>query len=317
MQTISATLLRHLAPLLFSGLFASGLCNAQPSDLLPLKKGLQYHYAYDRYDDSWNLSNYAIVTDSGRVEISVMDSLLANDSTIIWQILEKRDLVHHWQYNYRAYDTSYSRDSVYFLRDTSTTLLVEMTAGYHELRGTSSAWLFPAFAHSDQTLPIFRYSDSSAAILSVGSYYTCRFADANYDSLWFSADSGLYKRIRSVCNDMDEIGEASWQRFNLLTRVQTAVSGEGILPTTVHLLTNYPNPFNPATTIVYDLAKKTEISLTVCDLLGRVLVVLSEGVQMPGRHEVSFDASHLASGIYLARLRAPHSSSTIKMLLLR
>jgi endoglucanase len=74
------------------------------------------------------------------------------------------------------------------------------------------------------------------------------------------------------------------------------------------LLQNHPNPFNPATTITYTLppgAAQRVVSLTVYDLLGREVATLVEGPQAPGMHNVLFDGSGLASGVYLYRLSVP------------
>jgi len=88
-------------------------------------------------------------------------------------------------------------------------------------------------------------------------------------------------------------------------------------PKEVHLLGNYPNPFNPVTTISYILPKETRVVLQVYDMLGRKVAVLVDGLQGPGKHRLSFDASHLASGMYLYRLEAGDRLLAGKMLLLK
>jgi len=84
---------------------------------------------------------------------------------------------------------------------------------------------------------------------------------------------------------------------------------------------NYPNPFNPTTLIRYrvetqDLAS-LRVRLAVYDVLGREVAVLVDGVMQTGSHSVRFDASGLASGIYLYRLEANGSLLVRKMLLMR
>jgi hypothetical protein len=86
--------------------------------------------------------------------------------------------------------------------------------------------------------------------------------------------------------------------------VNGAASVNPVVPFRFGLTQNFPNPFNPSTTIRYQLASRVPVSLRVFDLLGRNLATLVNGVQEPGDHEVSFDASHLASGAYFYRLQA-------------
>lgn len=71
------------------------------------------------------------------------------------------------------------------------------------------------------------------------------------------------------------------------------------------LLPNYPNPFNPATVVRYRVTGAhggTPLRLSVYDMLGREVAVLFDGMQVSGTHAATFDAAHLASGIYVVRL---------------
>jgi hypothetical protein len=70
------------------------------------------------------------------------------------------------------------------------------------------------------------------------------------------------------------------------------------------LMQNYPNPFNPATVIRYALPQTSAVSLTVHTILGQLVSELVSGVQEQGVHEVRFDGSALASGVYFYRLTA-------------
>ena len=75
-------------------------------------------------------------------------------------------------------------------------------------------------------------------------------------------------------------------------------------PRTFALSPNYPNPFNPSTTLAFELPQAGRVVLTVYDVLGREIVRLAEGDYEPGRHEVVFDARNIASGLYIARFIA-------------
>ena len=80
---------------------------------------------------------------------------------------------------------------------------------------------------------------------------------------------------------------------------------------------NYPNPFNPTTGVGYQLAVASSVRLVVYDLLGREVAVLVNEPKAPGSYSVRFDATGLASGVYLYRLTTGRYVETRKMLLLR
>ena len=84
-------------------------------------------------------------------------------------------------------------------------------------------------------------------------------------------------------------------------------------PSEVVLFQNYPNPFNPATVISYQLSKQSRVNLTIYDVLGNEIATMVDGVNEPGYHELHFDASQLASGIYIYRLRTENSVKAKKM----
>lgn len=88
-------------------------------------------------------------------------------------------------------------------------------------------------------------------------------------------------------------------------------------PENISLKANYPNPFNPATKISFELPERMNVTLAVYDILGRKVRTLTNGIRQAGNHSVTFNASGLASGVYLYRLRTDQQSFTKKMLLLK
>lgn len=70
------------------------------------------------------------------------------------------------------------------------------------------------------------------------------------------------------------------------------------------LAQNYPNPFNPSTSIAFNLPVSSDVTLSVYNVLGQKVATLANGPMTAGSHSVSFDASRLASGIYIYELRA-------------
>ena len=99
------------------------------------------------------------------------------------------------------------------------------------------------------------------------------------------------------------------------------VSVEGtqsaVLPASVALWQNYPNPFNPSTTIKYALPSRSHVTLSVYSTLGQIVRELVNGDVEVGYHEVKFDGSGLASGVYFYRMQAGSFVQAKKLLLLR
>lgn len=132
---------------------------------------------------------------------------------------------------------------------------------------------------------------------------------------------GIDLRIRTV----DASGNAAtmtlspafsvgnWIDDGTTDRPDDAVS----VPVTFALGQNFPNPFNPVTTIRYSVPHTGEVRLSVFDLLGREVAVIAEGVRRAGEYSVQFDAGHLSSGVYLYRLTAGGRTSVKKMMVVK
>ena len=88
-------------------------------------------------------------------------------------------------------------------------------------------------------------------------------------------------------------------------------------PETFRLASNYPNPFNPVTTIAFDLPEAVPVRLVVYDVTGRAVAHLVEGPLAAGAHRVHFDATGLPSGVYLYRLTAGRLTETRRMVLVK
>lgn len=113
---------------------------------------------------------------------------------------------------------------------------------------------------------------------------------------------------------------ANESRFILQISAGEAVSyeEEAQLPVTVELSQNYPNPFNPTTTIGYGVPENGEVTLEVFDVIGRKVATLMRGEhKTAGRYTINFDASNLASGMYIYRLQAGSSVITKKLTLIK
>jgi hypothetical protein len=151
---------------------------AKASDVFPITPGSQFTYRHQIRFHSWSFSSYTTVEDSGLVHYFVQDSLITVDSTIIWQVLQVRDLIRHLQTRLPDVDTVLSvKDSIAFT-------LTEFTVGHHELfvspLSWSSipmllAWSFPLTTYDTDTVHIFRFTDS-AHVTQASHGYACPLA---------------------------------------------------------------------------------------------------------------------------------------------
>jgi len=92
---------------------------------------------------------------------------------------------------------------------------------------------------------------------------------------------------------------------------------EEIVAEGFQLYQNYPNPFNPATVISYQLTVASDVKLAVFDILGREVAVLVDERKSPGTYEARFNASGLASGVYLYRMEVGRFVQMKRMHLVR
>ena len=97
----------------------------------------------------------------------------------------------------------------------------------------------------------------------------------------------------------------------------TSVEINDELPNQFTLEQNYPNPFNPNTTISFQLSAISNVTLKVYDILGNEITTLVDKRLNAGKHKVEFDASKLASGVYIYNLTAGSYTDSKKMLLLK
>jgi hypothetical protein len=117
----------------------------------------------------------------------------------------------------------------------------------------------------------------------------------------------------------------TWQNPSLLglarlvgSVVKSDVADNGVETVVAYELNqNYPNPFNPSTTIEFALPQSGKVKLAVYDVLGRQVMTLIDTRMEAGRHNVTFDASRLSSGVYFYRLQTSDHVFTKKMMLIK
>ncbi|MFT4603712.1 MAG: putative repeat protein (TIGR01451 family) [Rhodothermales bacterium] len=117
--------------------------------------------------------------------------------------------------------------------------------------------------------------------------------------------------------NLEGFGQTARSYLGVGASVSVDVDEETEVPTDYQLHSNYPNPFNPSTTIAFDLPQTEKVTLAVFDVLGRRVALLLNGIQQAGKHQVVFDGTRLASGAYLYRMSTPTRTVTRTMLLVK
>jgi hypothetical protein len=129
----------------------------------------------------------------------------------------------------------------------------------------------------------------------------------------------------SVCATATDMANNTSEFSRSLQTVTTAVQHPAVeLPATYGLDPNFPNPFNPTTTIRYQLPSDSQVRLTIYNVLGMTMATLVDDMQQAGYRSVEWNGNNVPSGVYFYRLEAtaaggPHRTFTSvkKMLMLK
>ncbi len=135
-------------------------------------------------------------------------------------------------------------------------------------------------------------------------------------------------RVCTSChgiNSTDQAGNAAPQNMpdalrTLMQHYLTDVAvteNPDILPESPLLVGNYPNPFNPSTSIIYSLPSRQQVKISVYNLLGQEIAVLINDIVPAGNHNVRWEPANLSSGVYIAKLETAGHTAVRKMVLMK
>ncbi len=159
------------------------------------------------------------------------------------------------------------------------------------------------------SIPIMKYN----AVSTAGIAYTGKFNNShNIGQLIYLAFP--FETI-NLAEAQNQFMTAALKYFGL--RGLSEITEDGNLTSTYYLGQNFPNPFNPTTKIDYEIAQRGIVELKVYDVLGRVVNILVNDLQNPGKYQINFEGNNLASGVYFYRLKTESFSQIRKMLLLK
>lgn len=135
---------------------------------------------------------------------------------------------------------------------------------------------------------------------------------------WFTKEGHLAQaavaRNSPISGTTSVVGPFYQELVNVPVRV---AEGPTTSPTAFTLSQNFPNPFNPKTTISYAIPTQTLVTLSVFNTLGQKVAELVNGEKEAGSYSVTFDASGLSSGVYLYRIQAGSFVQTRKLVVVR
>ncbi len=153
-------------------------------------------------------------------------------------------------------------------------------------------------------------SADSGAIFVVGYIVADSIYDSSATSLTFAEGSAADSSLTLVPFDYRD----GVILISTAVGVRDRLTG---IPATFDLLQNFPNPFNPRTTIRYSVPRQSHVTIVIFNVLGQKIATLLDGVVSPGKHTITWDAASISSGAYFCRMNAPGFSETTKLMLLK
>jgi hypothetical protein len=174
-----------------------------------------------------------------------------------------------------------------------------------ETRGIGSSWQ-PRYTETVRVLPTMAHRTLTAGNKVVFQAY-------DPISLTTANDSS-FAYMYWVGNDTSNSIYQALKWFGVVTGVNETGNP---LPTEFSISQNYPNPFNPTTTITYTIPEASRVNLKVFNILGEEVATLVNEEKSVGNYQVNFDASKLASGMYIYTITAGNYTATKKMMLLK
>jgi hypothetical protein len=150
---------------------------------------------------------------------------------------------------------------------------------------------------------------------SIGTTTNTYFVDPDYYYAPGSGDFGLTYRVRAkdVGNNYSSYSSEVSTRGEHMGKKSVAANSQ----LDFNLRPNYPNPFNPSTTISYSIKEDGLVTLKVYDMLGNEVAELLNEQKEAGYYKLEFDASNLPSGVYIYKLQSGKFTAVNKMILMR
>jgi hypothetical protein len=282
------------------------------ADHFPLNVGNSWNYQYGAYE--WDQLGDVIKKDTGKVQYSVIKRDIAVDSTL-WYLNQIRSISrrHLRFYLVPPHDTTYT------ITDTVQFLIVEYSSALHRIH--TRIWDWRSVYHLGNQYPdsiqVNRFNDGALDTLTV-TYQVKHYQNYIWPKIIVSS-VGSIGIIRLNYSEPD---------YSLYVRRVTAVLTDAMI-TGIHLQTprisvpldlkvvNFPNPFNPATTIKVIVPHAGKMVIRVYDAIGREVGELYNGAIDAGEYRSEWYSGALPSGMYICRVTLDGQRQSQKMFLIR
>lgn len=227
---------------------------------------------------------------------------------------------HHPLHNTKNYNGQYSNNYGIHSRYESSMINTYLSQLYitpdsaHYVADKSN-FIFDYILHSNSLVDTVLHGDTYAKAAS-GWNGSGTPPASYYAALWSYTGVITLAQMQRATEVLANLWYTAWVDAGLI--VPTGVEPPGATaPSEFHLEQNFPNPFNPTTTISYVLPVGGTVFLKIFSLDGREVTTLVGENQSAGEHRIMFDASHLASGMYMYRLQLGTFEQTKKLMLLK
>ncbi len=181
-------------------------------------------------------------------------------------------------------------------------------------------WPYPASGYSVDSYKIYRSVTSPSVPPQTPSYSLLATVGSNQftynDEEYSSGNQILHYYVTAVLVPLEDGSPLESEASNVvvttggLYKQMEETTTQPILENFL-LFDNYPNPFNPTTTISYNIPQRSNVSLKVFDILGREVQELVNGVREAGENHVQFNAESLSSGVYIYTITASNGNSIL------
>ena len=161
----------------------------------------------------------------------------------------------------------------------------------------------------------YKYVDSVLYADSVAHSIAGNYGSVYIQNLWQRAGTFTIKLFKNASHNLARLIYTAW--INAGSPLPTYIEESGIAAGNYELTQNFPNPFNPSTTIKFSLPKSSFVNLSVYDITGKLVGVILNEKKSPGTYSILFNASYLPSGTYFYRITADDYTSVKRMILVK
>lgn len=279
------------------------LSQNQLYDTFPLSVGNRWTYFYT--DWHWSMVEYySDVTDSGRVELKIVDKIEYQDYTI-WKLSEYRKFRR-----YGVYQSGIKVDTI--LENSVEGLMQESKDGRHRLYMNQNTFVLKFGVNLRDSMRIYRYNNVDS--LNIVNYHWEWTVFERYD-FNFKPNQGLSKFRAWGGYNGSGVDLNAALVDNIILQIKS--TEQKTIPQKAILFQNYPNPFNPKTRIEFNIIDPTFIRLKIFDLIGKEIETLIAGYYLPGSYSIDWDAKNISGGMYFYKIEAGNFIQTKKLILMK